>query len=87
MAAMCYGMGLIRRPQLWGRQVINLLLGVLVVAVVAGPDLYRKKEPTGSFTAAREEVFPFIGYWKQKLINPVECINFHVIPTEGFIQI
>ena len=61
MAAMCYSMGLIRRPQLWRRQVVTVLLGVLLVTAVAGPDLYREKEATGSFTAARGEVFPFLG--------------------------
>lgn len=84
MAAMCYGMGLIRRPKFWGRQVINLLLGVLVAAAIAGPDLYRKKEASGSFTGSRGEAFPLIGEWKQKALNPVECITFHVISTEWF---
>ncbi|MFH1078735.1 MAG: hypothetical protein V1766_00495 [Pseudomonadota bacterium] len=86
MAAMCYGIALIRRPQFWQRQAINLLLGVFLVAVVTGPDLYRKKEYTGSFTAARQEVFPFNGYWEQKVIHSVVGINFHVIPTEAFYK-
>jgi hypothetical protein len=86
MAAMCYGMGFIRQPQMWRRQIMHLLLGMLVAAAVAGPDLYRKKEATGSFTGARGEVYPFIGEWEQKVVNPVECILFHVIPTKEFYE-
>jgi hypothetical protein len=84
MAAMLYGIALIRRPQLWKMQFINLLLGMLLVGLVSGPDLYRKKEHTDSFSAARYEVFPYNGYWKEKIINSVVGINFHVIPTEWF---
>jgi hypothetical protein len=86
MAILCYSIALIRRPQLWKSQAINLLLGIFLVAVVSGPDIYRKIEHTGSFAAARNEVFPFNGYWKEKVINSVVGINFHVIPTEAFYE-
>jgi hypothetical protein len=86
MAAMCYSSALIRRPQLWKRQAINLLLGVLLVTVVSGPDLYRKVEHTGSFTGARTEIFPFNGEWNAKVISSVVGINYHVIPTKAFYE-
>ena len=84
MAAVCYSIALIRRPRWWRGQALNLLLGVLLVMAIAGPDLYRKKEQTGSFTAARHELFPLNGFWKQKIIHSVVGINFHIIPTEAF---
>lgn len=86
MSALCYGMALIRRPQLWQRQALNLLLGLFLVAAVSGPDLYRKKAYTGSFTAERHEAFPLNGCWEQKIVHSVAGINFHVIPTKAFYE-
>jgi hypothetical protein len=86
MAAVCYSIALIRRPQWWRGQAFNLLLGVLLVAVVSGPDLYRKNVDSGSFTANRREIFPFNGFWEKKIIHSVVGVNFHVIPTEKFYK-
>ena len=86
MAAMCYGIALIHRPQLWQRQAINLLLGMFLVAVVSGPDLYRKREAMGSFADPWKVTFPLNGEWEAKVISSVVGINFHVIPTKAFYE-
>lgn len=86
IAGVCFCRVVLPRRQWWRGQVLSILLGLCVVAVVAGPDLYRKKVYIGSFTAARHEVFPLLGFWRDKLLHSVEGINFHVIPATGFYR-
>lgn len=86
VAAVSFCRAVMRCRRCWRSQALNLLLGALVVAVIAGPDLYRKKVHTGSFAAARPEVYPLIGYWRNRIIHSVEGMSFHFIPVEVFYR-
>jgi len=56
-----------------------------LVVALAGPDVYRKHEMTGSVLGARYEVYPVLGNWKDRALNAARatCQN---LPARGAIR-
>jgi hypothetical protein len=54
-----------------------LLICALIGAVICGPDLYRKRMLTGSFTGNVGVVFPLFGFWGDKLIHPINGFSIN----------